>query len=60
MPHDTNAMAGPSRSDGDMPYDPDQDPEERRGIRRRYRDLKSEIEGNEGVLHFYTLINAFL
>lgn len=38
-----NTDAGPSK--GSIAYDPDQDPEERRDIRKKYRDLRAEIEG---------------
>lgn len=37
-------QAGPS-TDPDMAYDPDQDPEERRGVRRDYRSLDLRFEG---------------
>lgn len=48
MAYDLNAEPGPSK--GVIPYDPDQDPEERRGIRKRYRDLRAEIEGMSRLL----------
>ena len=37
--------AGPSSTQGGIPYDPHQDPEERRGLRKQYRDLNAKIEG---------------
>ena len=44
MAHKNNAEAGSSKT-GSIAYDPDQDPEERRDIRKKYRDLRAEIEG---------------
>ncbi|KAJ7091266.1 Nse4 C-terminal-domain-containing protein [Mycena epipterygia] len=32
---------------GDAPYDPDQDPEERRAVRKGYRSLAKTVEGSE-------------
>ncbi|EKM51312.1 uncharacterized protein PHACADRAFT_32294 [Phanerochaete carnosa HHB-10118-sp] len=43
MSYEEYAEAGPS-SLATIPYDPDQDPEERRDLRKRYRDLRAEIE----------------
>ena len=44
MAYKNNVEAGSSKMGG-IPYDPDQDPEERRDIRKKYRDLRAEIEG---------------
>lgn len=40
-----NSSAGPSTTPGgSLSYDPEQDPEERRRVRRDYRDLARETE----------------
>ena len=44
MAYENYGDAGPSNPN-DIAYDPDQDPDERRAVRKRYRDLKAEIEG---------------
>lgn len=38
------STAGPSKSN-DMAYDPDQDPEVRRGVRKDYRNLQTRFDG---------------
>ena len=43
------STAGPSRMN-EMAYDPDQDPEERRGVRKDYRSLQTRFDGI--VQHF--------
>ena len=47
MSYEDYAEAGPSS----IAYDPDQNPEERRDLRRKYRDLRAEIEGMGRVLY---------
>ena len=44
MAYQNHARAGPSNANG-VTYDPDQDPSQRREIRKQYRNLKAEIEG---------------
>jgi non-structural maintenance of chromosomes element 4 len=44
MAYKNNDEAGSSKS-GNIAYDPDQDPEERRDLRKKYRDLRARIEG---------------
>lgn len=44
---------------GDAPYDPDQDPEERRVVRKGYRTLAKNVEGSSIILSvFLTLIST--
>ncbi|GJE94067.1 Non-structural maintenance of chromosome element 4 [Phanerochaete sordida] len=43
MSYEDYGEAGPSNQ-AEIPYDPDQDPEERRDLRKKYRDLRAEIE----------------
>lgn len=43
MSYEDYAEAGPSNH-GEIPYDPDQDPEERRDLRKKYRDLRAGID----------------
>ncbi|KAJ6587042.1 Nse4 C-terminal-domain-containing protein [Mycena vulgaris] len=38
----------------DAPYDPDQDPEERRGVRKGYRSLAKAVEEQQGNLNEYS------
>ncbi|KAF7361791.1 Non-structural maintenance of chromosomes element 4 [Mycena venus] len=40
---------------GDAPYDPDQDPEERRGVRKGYRTLAKSVEGSRLSEHQHNL-----
>ncbi|KIP04186.1 hypothetical protein PHLGIDRAFT_109922 [Phlebiopsis gigantea 11061_1 CR5-6] len=43
MAYENFGNAGPSNAN-DIVYDPDQDPDERRAVRKKYRDLKAEID----------------
>jgi hypothetical protein len=35
----------------DAPYDPDQDPEEKRQVRKKYRDLNKGTEGTHRLVY---------
>ncbi|KAJ3539003.1 hypothetical protein NM688_g6431 [Phlebia brevispora] len=48
MSRKNNAEPGPSKSEKKEVYDPDQDLEKRRGIRRGYRELQKGFEDHQG------------
>lgn len=41
----------------DFIYDPDQDPEEKRAVRKNYRSLAKTVEGASSFRHLYPCAN---